>query len=73
MKNNKPTPKSPSGRGEKKPLRFFQNIGAVGCSNFNQGYSAFTVIGKNGPSLAEFNFCTICFVFFSGAFGEAGV
>ena len=30
---------------EKKPLRFLQNFGAVGCSNFNRVYSALMVIG----------------------------
>ncbi len=33
------------GGERKKPLRFLQNIGAVGCSNFNRGYSALMVIG----------------------------
>jgi len=47
MRNdNEPTPKLPSGRELKKPRRFFQNIGAVGCSNFNHdNYSELTVIG----------------------------
>ena len=39
-------PLNPLPGGErKKPLRFLQNIGAVGCSNFNRGYSALMVIG----------------------------
>lgn len=36
---------STPGKKEKKPLRFIQNIGAVGCSNFNRGYNALMVIG----------------------------